>query len=166
LKDPASNDALWKALADGTIDCVGTDSGAMTRSHKANTIWDALAGFSEDTPLFLPVLLSEGVHKGRLSINQVVKIASFNPSTIHGLWPSKGAVLPGFDADLVLVDLQKTQEVTMDTLHFALSDFSLFEGWKLKGWPVMTMIDGKVVMSDGEIIGKPGTGKYLPRSAS
>lgn len=165
LKDPASNEALWKALSDGTIDCVGTDSGAMTRSHKSNTIWDALAGFSEDTPLYLPVLLSEGVNKGRLSLSQVVKLSAFNPSIIHGLWPRKGAILPGFDADLVLVDLDKTVEVTLDKLHYALSDFSLFEGWRLKGWPVMTMIDGKIVMSDGEIIGKPGTGRYLPRSS-
>jgi dihydropyrimidinase len=163
LKDRASNDALWKALATGTIDCVGTDSGAMTKQHKANTIWDALAGFSEDTPLYLPVLLSEGVNKGRLSLNQVVRLSSFNPSMIHRLWPRKGAILPGFDADLVLVDLKKTQEVTLDRLHYALSDFSLFEGWKLKGWPIMTMIDGQVVMRDGEIVGKPGTGKYLPR---
>jgi dihydropyrimidinase len=135
----------------------------MTRAHKSNTIWDALAGFSEDTPLYLPVLLSEAVNKGRLSIGQVVKLASFNPSVIHGLWPRKGAILPGFDADLVLVDLDKTMEVTLDKLHYALSDFSLFEGWRLKGWPVMTIIDGKIVMREGEIIGKPGTGRYLRR---
>jgi dihydroorotase-like cyclic amidohydrolase len=165
LKDPESNEKLWKALSDGTLDCIGTDSGAMTKAHKSNTIWDALAGFSEDTPLFLPVLLSEGVNKGRLSINRVVKLVSQNAAQIHGLWPRKGAILPGFDADLVLVDLEKTQEVTLDKLHYALSDFSLFEGWKLKGWPVMTIINGEIVMREGEITGKPGTGKYLPRSA-
>jgi len=165
LKDPASNEALWKALSDGTIDCIGTDSGAMTKNHKSNTVWDALAGFSEDTPLYLPVLLSEGVNKERLSINQVVKLASYNPSVIHGLWPRKGAILPGFDADLTLVDLKKTQEVTLERLQYALSDFSLFEGWKLRGWPVMTWVDGQVVFRDGEIIGKQGTGKYLARNA-
>jgi len=165
LKDPESNVRLWEALADGTIDCIGTDSGAMTKTHKSHTVWDALAGFTEDTPLVLPVLLSEGVNKGRLSINQVVKSVSYNSSVIHGLWPRKGAILPGFDADLVLVDVNKTQEVTLDRLHYALSDFSLFEGWKLKGWPVMTMINGEVAMRDGEILAKPGIGKYLPRSA-
>jgi dihydroorotase-like cyclic amidohydrolase len=165
LKDPVSNERLWEALADGTIDCVGTDSGAMTRAHKSNTIWDALAGFSEDTPLFLPVLISEGVHRGRLSLNHVVKLVCRNASMIHGLWPRKGALLPGFDADLVLVDLNKTQEVTLDRLHYALSDFSLFEGWKLKGWPIMTMINGEIAMQDGEITGEPGLGKYIPRNA-
>jgi dihydropyrimidinase len=164
LKDAESNRRLWEALADGTIECVGTDSGAMTRSHKSHTIWDALAGFSEDTPLFLPVLISEGVHRGRLSLNQVVKLVSYNASRLHGLWPRKGAVLPGFDADLVLVDLDKTQEVTLDRLHYTLSDFSLFEGWKLRGWPVMTMINGEIAMQDGEITAKPGIGRYIPRS--
>ncbi len=165
LKDPESNKSLWEALSDGTIDCIGTDSGAMTKSHKSNRVWDALAGFSEDTPLFLPALLSEGVNRGRLTINQVVRLASQNAAKIHGLWPRKGAILPGFDADLVLVDLEKTQEVTLDKLHYALSDFSLFEGWKLKGWPVITIINGEIVMKEGNIIGKPGVGSYLPRSA-
>jgi dihydropyrimidinase len=165
LKDRESNERLWKALSDGTIDCVGTDSGAMTRSHKSHTVWDALAGFSEDTPLFLPVLISEGVHRNRLSLNQVVRLVCLNASKIHGLWPRKGAITPGFDADLVLIDLDKSQEVTLKKLHYALSDFSLFEGWKLKGWPVMTMINGQIAMQDGDILAKPGTGAYIPRSA-
>ncbi len=163
LKDPESNRSLWEALSDGTIDCIGTDSGAMTKSHKAGRVWDALAGFSEDTPLFLPALLSEGVNKGRLTINRVVRLVSQNAAKIHGLWPRKGAILPGFDADLVLVDLEKTEEVTLDKLHYSISDFSLFEGWKLKGWPVLTIVNGVIVMREGEIIGKPGTGNYLPR---
>ena len=65
----------------------------------------------------------------------------------------------------MLIDLEKTQEVTLDKLHYALSDFSLFEGWKLKGWPVITIINGEIVMKEGNIIGKPGIGSYLPRSA-
>ena len=63
-----------------------------------------------------------------------------------------------------LVGLNKTQEVALDRVHYALSDFSLFEGWKPKGWPIMNMINGEIVMRDGKIIAKPGTGKYLPRS--
>ncbi len=165
IKEKESNQALWDALSDETIECIGTDSGAMTKANKSNTVWDALAGFSEDTPLYLPVLLSEGVNKARLSINKVVKLASYNAAKIHGLWGRKGAILPGFDADLVLVDLNKSQKVTLEKLHYEVSDFSLFEGWTLKGWPIFTMINGEIVMQEGEILGKPGIGKYLGRKA-
>lgn len=163
LKDKESNSVLWKALKNGIIECLGTDSGTMTKAHKSDTVWDALAGFSEDTPLIGPVMLSEGVNKGRISLQKMVEICCYNNARIHGLFPGKGIIKVGSDADLTIVDLEKVQKVTLDKLHYMMSDFSLFEDWELTGWPVMTIIGGEIVMKDGKITGKPGIGKYIPR---
>jgi dihydropyrimidinase len=110
----------------------------------------------------LPVLLSEGVNKNRISINKLVEVTSYNPAMLFGLYPQKGAIEAGSDADLVILDLSKKATVRAKDLYH-ISDFSLFEGRELTGWPVLTMVRGKVVFEDGEVTGKPGTGRFVPR---
>ena len=161
LREKRNNDLLWAALRDGTLDTVGSDNCACLRSDKDGSIWEAACGF-HGTGTMLPVLLSEGYHKGKISLERIAEVTSYNVAKIFHM-PQKGRLLPGTDADLVLVDLEKEKVVNAADLK-SYSDFSVFEGWNLKGWPVMTMVRGNIVAKDGEIVGRPD-GRYLKRNA-
>ena len=87
---------------------------------------------------------------------------SLNPARAFSIYPKKGAIAVGSDADLVIVDLDKEQRVEPEKLH-SESDLNYYEGWKLRGWPVMTICRGTVVMEEDEVIGKPGYGRVMPR---
>jgi len=125
-------------------------------------IWTAAPGFA-GMETQLPVLLSEGVNKGRVTLEKLVEVYCYNNARVFGVYPQKGTISVGSDADLTIVDLNKTVKVTTEKLHYWVSDFTIFEGWKLKGWPTHTILRGNVVLEEGEITGKPGIGKYLPR---
>ena len=154
-------EALWEALADGTVDVVASDHVPRKRATKEKGIWQASQGFP-GTATILPVLLSEGYHKGRLDLQRIAQLVTGAPAEIFGIDKRKGFLAPGADADITLVDLAKAREVKADELG-SYSDYSLYDGWTLKGWPVMTMVRGEVVMQDGEIVGKAGHGSYLSR---
>ncbi|MFI4987780.1 MAG: dihydroorotase family protein [Alphaproteobacteria bacterium] len=154
-------EALWQGLADGTIAVVGADHVARKRVTKEKNIWQASQGFP-GTATILPVLLSEGYHKGRLTLQRIAQLLAANPARIFGLERRKGAIFPGADADLTIVDLEKEREVRAAELG-SYADYSLYEGWRFKGWPVLTMVRGTVVMRDGTIVGPAGHGKFLKR---
>ncbi|HEV2550683.1 MAG TPA: amidohydrolase family protein [Stellaceae bacterium] len=154
-------DALWEGLADGTVAVVGADHVARKRATKEKNIWQASQGFP-GTATILPVLLSEGYHKGKLSLQRIAQLLASNPARIFGLEKRKGGIFVGADADLTVVDLEKTCTVRANELG-SYADYSLYEGWTFKGWPVMTMVRGVTVMRDGQIIGPAGHGRFLKR---
>jgi dihydropyrimidinase len=160
VREEGDLEALWSALAGGLVETVGSDHVAASRERKRGSIWDAQLGFPGIATI-LPVLLSEGVNAGRISLAQVVAVTSANPARILGL-PGKGTLLPGMDADLVVVDLDLERVVAAEMLGSA-SDFSIYEGRTLRGWPVVTVCRGAVVMQDGELVGREGHGRYLRR---
>lgn len=159
LRTADNNDALWKALSDGTLDTIGSDNCAATLSYKEGDIWDADPGFA-GTATILPVMLSEGYNKGRITLQRLAEVTSYNTAKIFGMYPQKGTIMVGSDADLVVIDteLEKTVQAK-DLLSWA--DFSVFDGVTLKGWPVATFRRGELIAKDGEILSKPGSGKYL-----
>ena len=161
-KDDVSS--VWNAISQNKIDTVGTDHVANQLKLKlgGNTVWDALAGFPGIGTL-LPLLLSEGVNKNRISISQLANLTSANTAKIFGMYPVKGSLEPSSDADITLIDLKKEQKVTSD-LFGGFSDYLVYEDWKLKGWPVKTIIRGEVVSEDFQVIGKQGFGKLVPRT--
>ncbi|MDH4266260.1 MAG: amidohydrolase family protein, partial [Deltaproteobacteria bacterium] len=114
------------------------------------------------TPVLLPVLLGEGYHKRGLGLERIAELTSFNPARVYGLYPQKGDIRIGGDADLTLVDLNKVKKVQA-------GDFEMFgdhlpcEGLEIKGWPVMTLVRGKTVMKDGKIVANAGWGRFLAR---
>lgn len=164
LKTADDVEALWEALADGTVQVVGADHVARKKATKQKDIWQSSQGFPA-TPTILQILLSEGVHKGRLSLQRVSQLLCKSPATIFGVGDFKGDIAVGFDADLTIVDLEKEKVVSAkDFVSF--SDYSLYDGWSLKGWPVLTMVRGTTVMKDGELVGKRGFGKFLARTSS
>jgi dihydropyrimidinase len=163
IKEQKDSDMLWWGLANGVIDCMGTDHCCLMEKDKRGQgdIWSALPGFP-GTATMLPSLLSEGVNKGRLTLEQVVAITSYNTAKAFGMLPRKGLVAVGSDADFAIVDLDLEQKVSAAMLQSA-SDFTLFDGWTLKGWPTITAVRGNVVFKDGKIIGKAGTGRFVAR---
>ena len=156
--------SVWNAIIQNKIDTVGTDHVANQLKLKlgGNTVWDALAGFPGIGTL-LPLLLSEGVNKNRISISQLANLTSVNTAKIFGMYPVKGSLEPNSDADITLIDLKKEQKVTND-LFGGFSDYLVYEDWKLKGWPVKTIIRGEIVSEDFQVIGKQGFGKLVPRT--
>lgn len=164
LKTDDDREAVWEALQDGTIQVVGADHVARKRATKEKDIWQSSQGFPA-TPTILQVLLSEGYHKGRLSLQRVAQLLSSEPARIFGLGATKGDIQVGLDADLTLVDLSLEKEVHQkDFVSFA--DYNLYEGWRFKGWPVLTMVRGETVMKDGALVGRQGWGKFMARKST
>ncbi len=162
LRSKDDQAALWNAISNGQIDCIGSDHVANRLRDKLadNTIWNALAGFPGIATI-LPVMLSEGFNKGRITLEELVKITSYNAARIFGL-NNKGSLEIGYDADLAIIDLKREKKVTPEILN-SYSDYTIYDGMILKGWPILTMVRGTIVMEDGIVIGKEGHGKYVRR---
>ena len=162
LRSKDDVNSVWNALRNGVIDTVGTDHVASNLELKIhdNDLWQSLAGFPGLATL-LPVLLSEGVNKGRINIQKLSEITSYNASRIFDLYPKKGTLLEGSDADLVIIDLDLERKVTPDLLQ-SFSDYTIYDGWHLRGWPILTMIRGKIIMQDFNVNENHiGHGKFL-----
>lgn len=159
IRTADDREALWEAVLDGRIDTVVSDHACCAEEDKARDLWSALPGFG-GTALLYPYLLSEGPRRG-LSLPRVVELASANPARAFGLYPRKGTLAVGSDADLVVLDPEREQTVTPEVLHSA-QDFTPFAGMRVKGWPVATLLRGQVVYRDGQVIGRPA-GRYLKR---
>ncbi|MGE0311740.1 MAG: dihydroorotase family protein [Lautropia sp.] len=155
-------EAMWEGLRDGSIDVVASDHVPRKRATKERPLWLASQGFP-GTATILPVLLDEGYHKGRLSLRRIVEVLTRAPADIFNLLPAKGTLDVGADADLTLVDLERRRVVDAAELG-SYSDYSLYEGRELRGWPVRTIVRGEVVMDEGRIVGAPGHGRYIARS--
>lgn len=157
IRSAQDNEELWAAVNDGTIDVVATDHAPVPKELKRN-FWDATVGIP-GAGTFLPLMLSEGVNKGRITLEKLVDVCCFAPAKKFGLTPKKGMISVGSDADLVLIDLKKEAVVPKRPV-FSGSDFSPFAGLKIKGWPILTMLRGNIVAKDGNVTGKSGYGRF------
>ena len=155
--------SVWNAINQNSVNTIGTDHVANQIKLKldGNTVWDALAGFPGIGTL-LPLMLSEGVNKNKITISQLVNLTSMNAAKIFGMYPTKGSLEINSDADITLIDLKKEQKVTTE-LFGGFSDYIVYDGWGLKGWPVKTIVRGQIIAEDFQVIGRPGYGKLVPR---
>jgi dihydropyrimidinase len=157
--------SLWVALRNGVIDTIGTDHVANSLNLKygeKNDIWTSLAGFPGIATM-LPVLLHYGVNSGKLSIEKLVELTSYNASKIFGMYPKKGTIQKNSDADLVVIDLELNKKVTPDILQSS-SDYSIYDDFILQGWPILTMSRGEVIMENGIVYeDKVGHGEFIKR---
>lgn len=160
IRSDADRAAMWGALSDGGLDTIGSDHVAHPRADKVGSVWAAKLGFPGIATI-LPVLLSEAVNGRGISLGRVVSLTSTRPAEIFGL-SRKGRLLPGMDADFVVIDLDLERTVDARDLG-SNSDFSIYEGRALRGWPVLTVSRGTVVMQDGQVVGEEGHGRYLRR---
>ena len=157
--------SVWNSIKKNEIDTIGTDHVANQLKLKlgGDDVWSALAGFP-GIGTSLPILLSEGVNKDRIDLNQLVNLTSKNASKIFGLH-QKGSIDTDFDADITLIDLKKETKVSSELLG-GFSDYLVYDGWNLKGWPVQTIVRGTIITEDFEVIGKPGYGNLVSRTLS
>ena len=164
LREAADVDALWAGLRAGTIHTVCTDHAPWSLAAKldpALTITRLRPG-AENLQTMLPMLYSEGVRKGCLSLGRLVEVLSTNVAKLMGLYPRKGTIAVGSDADLVLFDPDLTRTIDAAILH-SNADYSVYEGWEVTGWPLVTIRRGEIVYADGEIVGQPGSGELVRR---
>jgi len=164
LRSKSDLQSMWYGLRNGIIDTVGTDHVANTLSLKQGKgdLWTALSGFP-GMGTMLPVLLSEGVNKDRITLERLVEVTSYSTARIFDMYPSKGTIMNGSDADLTIIDLEMQKTVTPDLL-LSSSDYTIYDGWKLTGWPVTTIVRGMIVMNDGSVDENTlGHGKLIPR---
>lgn len=163
FREEASVEALWQGVKNNVVDTIGTDNVSQTLAVKqaGNGMWGAMPGYPA-LGTHLPVVLHHGVSKRGVSLLKVAELMSKRPAEIFGIYPQKGVIAPGSDADLVVIDLDTTVKVDHKNLGSA-SDFSLYDGEELKGWPVMTIKSGRLVVKEGQIVGS-APGRYLRRS--
>jgi dihydropyrimidinase len=155
---------MWSALRNGIIDTIGTDHVANRISMKMDDgdMWSVLAGFPGIATM-LPILLSKGVNEGRIGMETISEVTSYNAARIFGMYPKKGTIQEGSDADLVIVDLDLEQRITSEILQ-SYSDYTIYDGWKVQGWPVLTMVRGEIIMQDGHVNSNTlGHGEFVAR---
>lgn len=159
-------EALWECVLSGQVDTIGSDHSPCTWDLKENgmdNIWKAWGGIS-GIQLALPVLLSEGVNKRGLPLPALARMMAYNPARLFGLHPQKGSIRPGADADLVVVDLEREWTLTADQLFYK-NRFSAYVGSTFKGRVERTLVRGKSVYADGQIVAEPGYGRLLRRTS-
>jgi allantoinase len=163
LKTQADVDALWRGLADGTVEMISSEHAPGETDEKEigwENIWDAWGGIPSIETM-LPIVLSEGVNKKRIGLRRAAEVLSLNPAKRFGLYPRKGHIAVGADADLTIVDLSIEKKVRANDLHYKVG-WTPYEGWTLKGWPTTTIVRGRIVAEAGQISAREGLGHFAP----
>jgi dihydropyrimidinase len=167
LRAAADGEALWQGLVDGSIDTVASDHAPWTRAHKMEPGLDIMRvrpGVAElDT--MLPLLFTEGVATGRLSLERFVALTATNAARLFGMYPRKGTIAVGSDADLCVWETRGTRTIRDEDL-FSRAGHSVYRGRTLSAWPVATVRRGEVVFENGKLLGAPGAGRTVPRGPS
>lgn len=166
LKTKRDVAALWEALQTGWVDYVASDHGPCMPEDKERgwkNVWESTSGMLGVETL-LPLMLNH-VNARRLSLEHLVALLSENPARTHGIYPRKGVIRPGADADFTVVDMKKQEVIQGKKLHSKLK-WTPYEGFEVKGWPIHTIVRGQLVMENDEIVGKPGCGRFIPAGHS
>ncbi|MQF80239.1 amidohydrolase family protein [SAR202 cluster bacterium AD-493-K16_JPT_193m] len=172
LREEEDKEAMWKSLASGVMSVIGSDYTGYTRALKLTgtmdqeadeptlgqeNIFDIGAGLTT-LEFMMPLVWTHGVNTGRITLTRFVQSFCENPAKLFGIYPQKGTIKTGSDADIVIWDPAKKH--TVDEEH-GNSDFSTFKGMELLGMPIITMVRGNVVIENGEVVGKSGKSKYI-----
>lgn len=164
LRAQADRDALWQALADGAISAVTSDDASFDAESKmwGKESFDRVPNGVPGVECRLALLYSEGVAKGRLNVERLAGLTAANPARLVGLYPRKGAIAVGSDADVVLFDPELRSTLSVKTSHMQ-AGWHPFEGMPVTGAPVMTIARGEVIVERGEFCGRAGAGQFLSR---
>lgn len=163
MHDADNRDEMWKLFSMGYLDTIGSDHSPYTYDEKAcaiNDIWKApngITGLETSLAVFL-----DGVNRGKITLNQLVRASSYNTAQIYGLYPQKGIICPGSDADFAIVDMNLEKTFTKENI-FCKCGWSPYVGETLKGWPVMTILRGTIIFCDNKVQVPLGYGKYIER---
>lgn len=165
FRDKTNQDSLWAGLSAGSLQCVATDHCAFTSEQKRfgignfTKIPNGTAGLEER----LPVLWTTGVRTGSLTENEFVAVTSTNIAKILNIYPRKGAILAGSDADLVIWDPNATKVISAKHQHSAI-DYNVFEGMQVTGLPRITISGGRIAFAQGKVLAEPGDGRFIERA--
>ncbi|WP_186429146.1 dihydropyrimidinase [Clostridium sp. BSD9I1] len=165
LRDKKNQGALWQGIREGNIQVVATDHCPFSFNKDKQMGRNDFTKCPNGAPGIeerIPLMFSEGVVKGRISINKFVEVCSTNPAKIFGLYPKKGTIQVGSDADIVIIDPDKEVKLSKDMLHENV-DYTAYEGFKLKGYPIYTIARGEIVVKDNKFVGKKGYGNFMKR---
>ncbi|HUG14195.1 MAG TPA: amidohydrolase family protein [Thermomicrobiales bacterium] len=164
LREESDRLALWHGLASGSIHTVCTDHAPWTLEHKLDPALNVgkLRPGVENLQTMLPMLCSEGVRAGLISLERLVELTATNVAKLFGLYPRKGTIAVGADADLVLWDLDETRTIRGEDM-LSRAGHSIYEGREVTGWPRVTIRRGEVVYENGRITAAPGSGRLIPR---
>jgi dihydropyrimidinase len=161
--------ALWRHIQDGTLDIVSSDHAPWNyddaggkKAHGEDAPFNAIPNGVPGLAARLPLLFEEGVQAGRITLNQFVAITATNPARLFGLYPRKGTIAIGAEADLVLWDPTRSVRLDNAAMQHAV-DYTAFEGRTVRGWPRIVLLRGKVAMQDDKVLAEPGDGAFLPR---
>jgi dihydropyrimidinase len=164
LRKPADQERLWEGLMEGTVQVIGTDTCTFNTTQKAmwNGDFRKIPFGMPGVETMMPLTYHYGVNQGRFSLNRFVQLCSTNPAKIFGLYPQKGSIAVGFDADIVVWDPDK--EVTLDHNQMQTNcDWSPFQGYTLTGAAHLTLSRGRVVAEQGRFVGEAGYGQFVAR---
>jgi dihydropyrimidinase len=165
LREAADREALWRGLHQGDVQCVCTDHAPWTLAQKLDpslTVATLRQGVA-DLQTLMPMLFSEGVLKGRISLSRFVELTATNAAKLFGMYPQKGTIAVGSDADLVIWDPQARQTIDGATM-FSKAAYSPYDGWDVTGWPICTISRGEVVFENGLVSARPGRGRWVRRN--
>jgi dihydropyrimidinase len=167
-RDAANQEVIWRGLVNGTFQVVSSDHAPFAYAGpQGKQVAGADAPFSKvpngipGLETRLPLLYSHGVQKGRIDVHQFVALTATNAAKLYGLFPRKGTVAVGADADLVIWDTEQRGTINNARLHHAV-DYTPYEGIEFTAWPKQTLVRGKTVWRDGEYLGQAGWGRFLP----
>ncbi len=170
LREREDNEAMWRGLSSGLIDTIASDFCGYEKSQKAlggegeGSIFDAAFG-GNWVEQMLCVAFQEGVNAGRITLPRLVQVMCENPAKIFGLYPKKGSLDPGADADIVLFDPSLEHVLSAEEQH-CIADYTMFEGKRVVGKPVLTMQRGEILVENGIMRGRMGQAEYLPGNPS
>ena len=164
LRDSRDREALWAGLAAGDVDTLCSDHAPWTLESKLDPELNAVTARQgvADLETLMPMLYSEGVAAGRISLDRFVDLTSANAARIFGLYPRKGAIAVGSDADITLWDPGHRRVIDGARMQ-SLSGYSVYDGWQVRGWPRFVVRRGQFLLTDGEITARPGDGEWLRR---
>lgn len=168
-RDAAESTKLWQRVRRDVLDVVSSDHSGHSVAGPHGKARNGPEANFRDVPngipglaARLPLMFSEGVAKGRIDLNHFVRLVAANPARLMGLYPRKGTIAIGSDADLVLWDPGRKVTITNAMMQHAI-DYTPYEGMEVTGWPVATLSRGEMVMRDGKVQAEPGRGRFLPR---
>ena len=168
-REVAEHARVWEMIRRGVLDVVSSDHCAFSfegphgKRQNGTASFDAIPNGIPGFAARLPVMFSEGVSQGRITPEHFVRLMCTNPAKMMGLWPRKGGLHIGADADIALWDPKRERTLTNALMQHAI-DYTPYEGLKVKGWPVRVLRRGEQVMADDEVTTEPGTGRFLPRA--
>lgn len=166
LREPGDVAAMWAGLADGSVHALGSDHAPWSLADKIDPALDVVTARQgvADLETMVPMLFSEGVRAGRVSPSRFVSLISAAPARLFGLYPRKGTIAVGSDADLLVLDPQLCRRIDGRGMQ-SRAGYSVYDGREVHGWPRFTVSRGDVVLEDGEVLAAPGRGRWVRREA-